>query len=299
MPYLELVREAFEIARRNRYLWFYGVFAGGATFNFQASYPGDTGDGSADPTSSVDPGVVIAIAVGLLVLVIVFAVLSTVSQGSLADSVAAIRRGETRDFKRAWRSGLHSFWRVLGVGILIGLIGLALVLAVVLPVAGVIVAVVLASDSVVPIVIVAIAAGIPGLIVLIGLILVLGVLAQLAIRHVVIAGARIVDSLRAGWQLLRHNIIPSGAIFLIQQVANFIGSLAILLGLLLLCLPTIILLVAGATPVGIAVGVLTGLVVIPLALTAYGALGTFNHSLWTLTYLELMRRGWDSNPRSA
>ena len=38
-------------------------------------------------------------------------------------------------------------------------------------------------------------------------------------------------------------------------------------------------------------------------LAAYGALGAFNHSLWTLTYMQLHRpferRGWDSNPRSA
>jgi hypothetical protein len=134
VPCLDLVKEAFEIARLNRCLWFYGLFAGGVGFNFQATFPGDSGDGTGDPAR--------------------------------AD--------------RPVRDPIH-------------------------------------------------------------------------------------------------------------QVATFVGSLAIVLPVLLLCLPTIILFISGATEAGIVVGVLTGLGVIPLALTAYGKLGTLNHSLWTLTYLELSR----------
>ena len=300
MPYLDLVKEAFEIARRNRFLWFYGLFAGGAGgFNFQASFPTDSGDSSVGPTPSIDTGVVIGIAVAVLVLALAFALISVLSQGALADSVAAIRRGEARSFGSAWQSGRASFWRVLGLGILLGLLFLGVVLVVVVPVAAVITAVVLASGNVAAIIIVAIVLGLPALLVLICAVLALGVLGQLAIRHVVLAHGRIVESLRTGWSLLRHNFIPSGAMFLIQQIATFLGSIAILLPALLLSLPAIILLVAGATEVGIAVAIVTALVVIPLALVAYGALGTFNHSLWTLTYLQLTRRGWDSNPRSA
>ena len=299
MPYVALVKESFEIVRRNRFLWFYGLFAGGATFNFPASFPSDSGDGSADPVPSVDPEVVAVIALAVLTLALVLAALSIVSQGALADSVAAIRSGERRSFGRAWRSGLRSFWRMLGLGVVFALIGLVLLLAVVLPVAAVIVAVALASDSVVPIVVAAIGAGIPGIVVLFALLLVLGVTAQLAVRHAVVARAGITDSLRVGWRLLRDNLIPSGAMLLIQQVATFVSSIGILLAVLLLSLPAIVLLVAGATTVGIVAAALTALIVIPLALTAYGALGAFNHSLWTLGYLELMRRGWDSNPRSA
>jgi hypothetical protein len=299
VPYLDLVKESFEVARRNRYLWFYGLFAGGTGFNFQASFPTGSGDGSVDPSPSISPGVVVGIAVAVVVLALVFVLLSTVSQGALADSVAAIRRGERRNFGGAWRAGLANFWRVLGFGLLLGLIFVGAVLVIAVPVAAVITAVVLASGSVAAIIVAAIALGFPALIVLIAAVLALGVLGQLGIRHVVLARGRIVESLRYGWGLLRHNFIPSGAMLLIQQIATFLGTIAIVLPVLLLSLPAIVLLVAGATEVGIGVAVLTAFVVIPLALTAYGALGTFNHSLWTLTYLELTRRGWDSNPRSA
>ncbi len=46
MPYLDLIKDAFHIVRRRRYLWFYGLFAGGASFNFQGSFPTDSEDGS-------------------------------------------------------------------------------------------------------------------------------------------------------------------------------------------------------------------------------------------------------------
>ncbi len=108
-------------------------------------------------------------------------------------------------------------------------------------------------------------------------------------RHLVLAQARVVESLRTGWHLLRDNLIPSGAILLIQQAATFVGSIVIMFTVVVLCLPTIILLIAGATTVGIVAAILTALIVIPLGLTAYGALGAFNHSLWTLTYLQLHR----------
>ena len=299
MPYLDLVREAFEIARRNRYLWFYGLFAGGVGFNFRVTFPTGSGDGSAGSSPSLDPGVVIAIAAAVLVFVLILILLSAISQGALADSVAALRRGERRSFGSAWRAGAASFWRVLGLGLLLGLIFLGTVLILILPVAAVVTVLLLTSDNVGLIVAAAIVSAIPALIALICAVVALGVLGQLAIRRLVLAHARVLESLRYGWGLLRHNFIPSGAMFLLQQAANFVASIVIVLAVLLLSLPAIILLIAGTDGVGIAVAVLTGLIVIPLGLTAYGALGTFNHSLWTLTYLELMRRGWDSNPRPA
>jgi len=239
--------------------------------------------------SGIDPGVVIAIVLVVLALMLVFIALNTISQGALADSVAAESRGERRGFGAAWRSGTGSFWRVLGLGLLAGVIAFAMLLAVLIPVATSIVLVVASTDGAAPIIIAAVVAGIPALIVLIGLFIVLGVTIQLAMRHLVLARARVFGSLRAGWQLLRDNLIPSGAMFLIQQVATFAGSIVIVFAVVLLCLPAIILLIAGAEAVGIAAAILTGLVVIPLGLTAYGALGAFNHSLWTLTYLQLDR----------
>lgn len=299
MPYLELVKEAFAIVRHHRYLWFYGLFAGGASFNFQFRFPLGSNNGSSGGSNSADPGVLIAIAAVFLVLALVFIALNTLSQGALADSVAGTRRGERGSFGAAWRSGLRSFWRVLGLLLLTGLAVIALVLAVVIPVGGLIALAVVTTHNTAVIVVTAIATALPALLGLILTFLVIGVTIQLSLRHLVLAQAPILESAKAGWRLFRHNLVQSGAMFLIQQAATFVGSLAIALVVLVLSLPAIILLVAGIKVAGIVAAVLAALIVIPAGLTAFGALGAFNHSLWTLTYLELTRRGWDSNPRSA
>jgi ABC-type sugar transport system permease subunit len=50
-----------------------------------------------------------------------------ISHGALAESVAALHRGETRRFGLAFRTGTRNFWRVLGqillfLGIVLGLL---------------------------------------------------------------------------------------------------------------------------------------------------------------------------------
>lgn len=39
MDYGELIKSAFWISLRNRYLWFFGFFAGGSSFNFSGNIP--------------------------------------------------------------------------------------------------------------------------------------------------------------------------------------------------------------------------------------------------------------------
>jgi hypothetical protein len=288
VPYLELIKEAFGIVRHHRYLWFYGVFAGGASVNFPSRFPAGSSDGSSGGSTSVDPGVVIAILAVVLILALVFIALSVISQGALADSVAATRSGEHGSFGTAWRFGLRSFWRVLGLLFLTGLAAIVVLLAVVIPVASVIILAVSTHNTAV-IVVTSIAAALPALLILIALFIFIGVTIQLSLRHLVLARARIFESVAAGWRLVRDNLLPSGAMLLIQYAANFVGSILISLVVLLLSLPAIILLIAGVKTAGIVAAVLAGLIVIPAGLTAYGALGAFNHSLWTLAYLELSR----------
>lgn len=62
--------------------------------------------------------------------------------------------------------------------------------------------------------------------------------------------------------------------------------MVVLLGVLLF-LPTFLIAESGATGAAIATGVVGGLVLLAVALPAYGALGAFNHGFWTLAYLRL------------
>lgn len=146
MNYIDLIKDAFWITLRNRYLWFFGLFAGSLGGGGGGGGGGeDRRQASADPLfaaqqTAFDDSALLAVLVvaGLLVL-LVFIFLNLVSQGALAESVAAEDRGEHRrfwsGFSSAWRAGISNFWRVLGQSLLFILIGAGFLLLIVLPVA--------------------------------------------------------------------------------------------------------------------------------------------------------------------
>ena len=299
MGYGDLIKDTFRITLHNRYLWFFGLFAGtgfGGSFNFNFS-TGDSGRGSNATSAqdgfvpSLDAGLVIALIVAALVVLVLAIVLSVISQGALADSVAAIDRGERRGFRTAWRAGLARFWPVLGQALLIGLVSLAAVLLVVGPLIGVVVAVFLTTEAVVARVLVTIGAGLIGLAAIVLIFVPVYIVAQLALRELVLGATRVTAALRGGWQLFQRNPGRALLLFLIQQGlalgAAVVASIALVLVGVLLFLPTILLAAAGAGTAAIAAGIGAGLIVLVLALPTFGAIGTFNHGYWTLAYLRL------------
>ena len=136
MNYWDLIKDAFWITLRNRYLWFFGFFAGvggSSNFNFPRGGGGfddndfDRSGASAQflgqvpfdgPVSGVGIAALIGIVLLGLLIFLVFVILAVISNGGLADSVVAIDRGTRRSFGSTWRAGTSRFWRVLGYYIL-------------------------------------------------------------------------------------------------------------------------------------------------------------------------------------
>ena len=164
MNYGALIKDAFWLTLRNRYLWFFGFFAGGTSANPNVlNIPsGSFDDTDFDQRSSV-PVVVehvrqsmfkyvaLVMALGTLVLliVLVFIALSLISQGALAESAATIDRGESRRFSSAFRTGLSDFWRVLGYYLLFLLIGFGFLLVIGVLLALLVAGVIAGTESVV------------------------------------------------------------------------------------------------------------------------------------------------------
>jgi hypothetical protein len=113
LNYWDLIRDAFWITLRNRYLWFFGFFAGvGCSSNFNFNFPrggGGFDDNDFDRSSASSQffgqlpfdgplsGVGVAALIGLVLLglltFLVVVILAVISNGGLADSVVAIDRG--------------------------------------------------------------------------------------------------------------------------------------------------------------------------------------------------------------
>ena len=306
MNYGELIGDAFRITLRNRYLWFFGFFAGGSTgFNVPTNIP--TGGGNFNPDDfqsssmmlsavqvgqGLGTGILIAgIVLIALILALFFIFMSIVSQGALADSVAAIDRGDRRSFGTTFRSGMGNFWRVLGYFVVFILIAIGLLLVIGIPVALLIGGTFAATQSLGARITVGVVVGLLAVLALIVVFVPLSIIGQYALREIVVRRERVLGSLGSGYGIFRRNIGRSLLILLIQFGISIGIAIAFFLALLIvglvLFIPTIALAVAGISTGAWIAGGIALIILIPLLLVATGAIGTFSHAYWTLAYLRV------------
>jgi len=314
MNYGDLIAEAFRITWRNRFLWFFGFFVSGALGNFfnvpsnTANIGNQQGNAPFAPSSELVRwisenlvlflGVVISLFLVLFVVMLFFVMLS---HGALADSVAALHRGEQRRFGLAWRAGLANFWRVLGLKVLFFLVGAGIVLVLITLMALLIASTFAITDSTGPRVVVVILSVLLLVVSLILFLLPLSIVNQFALRELVLGDRRITGSIRGSFDLFGRNLGRSLLVWLIVVVLSFGIGIAVLivLGILAIILlgPAVALFVADYGAVAIVVGVVGGLLfVVPLVVIS-GAVGTFYHAYWTLAYLRLTAPTGEASPQ--
>lgn len=307
MNYIDLVRDAFWITWRNRYLWFFGLFAGvGGTSNFNFNFPPGGGpDNDFDRGGASTPffgpfggpigGVEVVVIIGLvllgLLLFLIFLALVVVSNGGLTDSVAAIEGGNRRSFGSTWRAGTARFWRVLGYYLLFFLIGLALLLVIAGPL-GLVIAAVFAGTEVTGVrVVTVVLAALVAIPLLIVVFVSLSIVSQFALREIVVRGQRVLASIGGGLRIFWGNLGRSILVWLIQIALVIVATIALALAGaivgLILFLPTILLSVAEYTTAAVVTGIIAGLILLPIVIVATAVLGTFNHAYWTLAYLRI------------
>jgi hypothetical protein len=312
LNYGELLSEAFRLIWRNRFLWFFGFFVAGAggSFNVPTSFGNQQGQLPVGPAAgplrwiSENLALFLTVVISVIVvLAVVFIVLSMVSQGALAESVAALHRGETRRFGTAFRNGTSNFWRVLGLKVLFLLMALGLALVIFLPAALGGVAAFSLSDST-GLRVLAVVLGV--LFVFVALVVVFlpfAIVNQFALRELVVNRRRVLESIAGGFGLFRRNIGRSLLVWLLQLAVMLglgIATLVVLLifGAILLG-PAIALFATEHATAGIVAGVGGGVLFLVPVFVISGALGAFNHAYWTLAYLRLTEHPGASGPAQA
>jgi hypothetical protein len=242
----------------------------------------------------------VGLAVVVLLMVLLFVVMSIISQGALSESVAAINRGEGRRFGSTFRAGLSNFWRVLGYYVLFFLIAVGLLVTIGVPIALVIGGTFAATQSTGARIIVAVLAGLVGLVLLICVFVPLHVISQYALREIVVRQARVFGSVGSGYEVFRHNLGRSLLLWLINLLLVIGVGIALIVAVLLvglvLFIPTIALVLAEYNTAAIVAGVVAGVILLPLLLAASGAAGAFGHAYWTLAYLRLTTRSETASP---
>lgn len=160
MEYGKLIRAAWAITWRYRFMWILGVLAGGTV-----GVPALNGGGRGGPDvrggqagfEQMNPALTTAAQevsawavanVGLLmalvaiatVFVLALIVVSFIAQGGMAEATADLATGHPSSFSRAWTAGVHLFWRYVGLWLILAAAAFVLASAIALVVTAAIIA---------------------------------------------------------------------------------------------------------------------------------------------------------------
>ncbi|MEZ4231651.1 MAG: hypothetical protein R3B89_20910 [Polyangiaceae bacterium] len=257
-----IVRQAYETARTQRQLWLFGLFAAGAG-----------GVNIKGPADSAPEWVLYAI-VAASVLGLIALALHLVSEGALIHGAAHSRDGGRTSVGIGFRTGFRFAPRVAGVKLLTLLAFLLCVAVIGAPLA---LAALLGGSL--------LAAGIASALLgvaSIPLLLTIQLLSTYALRAVVLENQTIAAAIRTARRFLAGRIVTSLWLLVAQALGSSVGSIV---GLVF-ALPVLGLGLALYLGVGLVPAVVTGaLLMLPIAVSVSGAVGTFRSSLWTHLYL--------------
>lgn len=310
--YRNILKQSLKITWRNKYLWFFGLFAAllgnGGEYEILSRNSGrgleesgqsiyETGVFSANTLANIgrlfkdDPGtMLLLLAIGLVILFMVgFLIwLVIVSQAALVDSSARIiskRGGRDLGIKSGFNVGVKNFWPVLGLNIIIKM---AVVLAFWLMGAALLAANFQVAN---------------GLFILLFVILIPVAIAfsfmiKYAICYAVIKENSFLESIAEGWRLFMNNWLVSIEMAFILFFINFAFGLALILIILVLTIPFLFLafvLYKLISLVGFWLMFITAIALLLAIIIAGGAmLATFQTASWTGLFVELVSKGGES-----
>lgn len=308
--FIEVFTRAAKITWKYKVLWIFGILAScgrgnGGNSNYQSS-----GGGNGPTDNPLTPEmmrqaeafferiggwfeqnpwvffVFIALVVLLIILQIFFSIVGT---AGLARGVVRVENGaESLPFGELFSESLGYFWRLFGAALIIWLpfivVFILIILAMIIPaISG------LGSNP-----------AMGGIFILFFISLCCGLLpVSIALnlynlqvnRSITVEDKGLIDSLSRGWQVFSKNIVILLIIGIVIFIAGFLIGVIIVLPVILLMVPLMESFLRGnitSWQPFIAVGVFL-LCYSPVAWLVSGILVTYTESVWTLTYLRLIR----------
>ena len=301
MNYLDLVKRAWEITGKHKFLWIFGLFLGGYSVgssgsSFDNNYSNGTDNGQSIDLIEKGKEIFFAnlILIGIIAFIILFVLLilifiKTVSHGAIIAGVNEIEEIGKSNFTKAFKAGLKYFWKILVLQILSGLsiiiimavLGLPVVLLFVLnmPFRGFIL-------------------GLLAFIIFVPLAILINFTLTYALRAIVINNKKLFTSIKIGFNILKKNLLASFLISIILFAINFAITIIVLIVLLFLGLLFGIPMVVIGIIINIDAGIVGSILLIMLGILLIGVffafigaiLNTFQSTLWTLVYRKLTHK---------
>jgi len=311
--YRNILKQAWHLSWRQKYLWFFGLFAAmigtGEYEIVSQSMTGMPNFGIIDTLNRYaqtnvfsgqtfvtlksfmmnDPAsFIMFIAMTLLLLFVGIFILwlTIVSQGSLIHNATQVYLKKSHDFKNGLEAGINNFWTLAGLNVIIKFIIYICLALMSIPV-------VLSFQHV----------GVVSLnfiylfsfLVFIPIAVILTFIIKYAMAYRVIKGDDVYTAMKRGWKLFVDNWLVSLEMAFILFFITLVAGFSILIILLALAIPFLFLSVlvyytvsAGASSMVFALAMFMGILVV----SAFGALITvFQISAWTGLFLELTGKG--------
>ncbi len=297
MDYFGIIKKAYEITIKHKFLWIFGILAGGIG-GFKGSNSFNYSAGGADfqqTFNNVDAtkleqfwtiwgGMIVTVIVILGALGLVFFILNIISQGALVGSTEKISKNEKANFKTGFGIGSHQFWRVLGMLILYGLMILASAAIWILPTI---------LFVITKVYIMAIIWGLLLFFVCLAFWILIGVISPYSIRVVVLEKFGIFQSIRESLHFVRNNLKEVILIYLLLFAIGIGFGIALILAILIvggLLLAIGFGVYLASLLVTIGYGIVAGLALFIAIMIISGIYNAFTSSVITLTYLELNKK---------
>jgi hypothetical protein len=319
MDHVGILKRAFNITRRYRVLWVFGILlalfssSGGGGSGPNVSIPGGRGTGNIPPgfaPPTVDPGAIAGIAVAccclLLLLTAASIIISYLARTALYRMVDEI---EETGASPSWREGFRLGWskrtlQLFGIDLVIGIpFAIAVILLLLLALSPLLMLTVDNNALQVLSTVMTIGLVLLAIVLIIVASVIVNVVKRFMHRQAALEGRSVGQSIVLGYQMVRANLKDSAIMWLLMLGVGF-GW-----GIVMIPVVIIVLLLAGAVGgipawliwqatelpwLTLLVGIpLFVLILIPPLVFLNGLYLVFQSSTWTLTYREFKERGWE------
>ncbi|MGB3346565.1 MAG: hypothetical protein WBA71_04870 [Candidatus Humimicrobiia bacterium] len=313
MDYGEIIRRAWNITKKYKYLWVFGfilaLFGGGGGYSsnnlsnsFQYTYKRSE---IALPVelqqflfklqnfAMKNIGLIILFAIFMIILAIAGFILYIIADGGLIGSVKNIEAGEKNSLKDGFKTGSNYFWRMLGKNLLTGLIGVFIALIFLLIFSTIYFLTPISQNKQylpenVGIILFFI---ILFFILMIPFMIFLGILNDYSSRFIVIKNNGIIESIKNSFRLIFRNFKHTAIIALVLFTTRIIIGIISFIIFIIIGIPAalicFLLYKSGAIAFMIFVAILAMLFLILISTFINGIRQTFSSSVWTLTFLQL------------
>jgi len=289
VDYLGIIKKSWEITWKNKFLWWFGLFlalGGGVSFNFpgNSEWKNKMGENENQITSFINQHwqiIIIVVALATM-LGLAFFVLSLISKAGLIKTLDKIEKNLTGNFKEGFREGKKYFWKILAVGLILGIFIFALLVVLSFPVIFL---------FYVKSVVLGILFAFLAVVIFIPLVILASFIGKYSIFYLVLSDLGIKASIENGYQVFKKNILASVimALFFIPiNIILFVLAVIAFLIVGLIFLPIGIMLYLVLAKIGVIMAVsLGGFIFIIFLILANSVFQVFYQTVWFLFFKEI------------